>query len=274
MKEKRNQELMSLKAMFMTILDFDLENPSNFEHPFCFTYKALSKLNPDTDEYRYLLYNCLFGIIECMQMLQKTNNAEYEIWKIRLVKNKKSVGLYGDIYELYVHWSFTRKNISFLKSERPDFIIDWNGSNIFIECGSGQFDFDKIPNEKEVFRKLKSVIRSNLTSGYLNYSTALFVDITNLMFHLPGFDANILSRALTDVEIELKRNPSKTLKEPGAITFMNFEIIRNSSCQNYACNVTGSFLNPNVDANLTSFLEENFIRGIQKTLVIKPKFNH
>lgn len=55
---------------------------------------------------------------------------------------------------------------------------------------------------------------------------------------------------------------------------MNFELIRNSSGQNYACNVTGSFLNPNVDANLTSFLEENFIRGIQKTLVIKPKFNH
>ncbi len=273
MKTDRNQDLMSLRAMFLTILDFDLENSSNFDHPFCFTYKTLLELNPDTNEYRYLLYNCLYGIVEYMDMLKKTNNSEYEKWKIRIVKNKKSVGLFGDIYELYIHWSLDRKKITFLKNERPDFIIDWNGSNVFIECGSGQFDFDKIPNEKEVFRKLKSVIRSNFTSGYLNYSTALFVDITNLIFHLPVFNANILSRALNDVEIELKRNPSKTLNEPGAITFMNFELI-GSSNQNYACSVTGSFLNPNVDSNLKSFLEENFVRGVQKPIVIKPKYHH
>ncbi len=274
MEKDRNEDLMSLRAMFLTILDFDIENPLNSDHPFCFTYKALLKLNPDTDEYKYLLYNCLFGIIECMDFLKKTNNAEYEKWKTRIIKNKKSVGLFGDIYELYIHWSLDRKKITFLKSERPDFIIDWNGTNVFIECGSGQFDFDKTPNEKEVFRKLKSVIRSNFTSGYLNYSTALFIDITNLIFHLPDFDVNVLSRALANVEIELKRNPSKTLNEPGAITFMNFELIRNSSGQNYACSITGSFLNPNVDSNLKSFLEENFVRGVQKPIVIKPKFNH
>lgn len=269
-----NLDLMGLRAMFLSLLDFDLENASNSDHPFCFTYKALLNLNPDTDEYKYLLLNCLFGIIECMDILKKTNIPEYEKWKVRLIKNKNSVGLYGDIYELYIHWSLGRKNISFLKSERPDFIIDWKESKVFIECGSAQFDFNKIPTEKEVFRKLKSVIRINFTSGYLNSSTALFIDITNLIFHLPGFDANILSRALIAVDLELKRNPSKTLKEPGAITFMNFELIKNSSNQNYACSVTGSFLNPNVDPNLKFFLEENFIGVVEKPIVIKPKFNH
>lgn len=274
METNTNSNLISLRAMFLTLLDFDLENPSNSDHPFCFTYKVLLKLNPDTDEYEYLLFNCLFGIIECMDMLKKTNFPEYEKWKVRLVKNTKSVGLYGDIYELYIHWSLVRKNISFLKSERPDFTINWKGLNVFIECGSAQFDFNKIPSEKEVFRKLKSVIRINFTSGYLNTSTALFIDITNLMFHLSDFDANILSRALSAVDLELKRNPSNTLNEPGAITFMNFELIKNSSSQKYACSVTGSFLNPNVDPNLKSFLEENFIGGIEKPIVIKPKFNH
>lgn len=274
MEQNTNQDMTNLRTMFLTILDFDLENPSNFDHPFCFTYRVLLKLNPDTDEYKYLLFNCLFGIIECMYMLKNINNSEYEKWKIRLAKNKNSVGIYGDIYELYIHWSLERKKISFLKSERPDFIINWNESNIFIECGSTQFDFDKTPNEKEVFRKLKSAIRSNFTSGYLNNSTALFVDITNLIFHLPNFDAGVLSRALNAVDVELERNPSDTLNKPGAITFMNFELIKNSSGQNYACNVTGSFLNPNADSNLKSFLEENFVHGIQKPIVIKPKFHH
>lgn len=274
MEGNTNQDLMDLRAMFLTLLDFDLENQSNFDHPFCLTYKVLLKLSPETNEYKYLLFNCLFGVIEYMHMLKNTNISEYEKWKIRLVKNKKSVGLYGDIYELYIHWSLERKKISFLKSERPDFKVDWKGSNVFIECGSAQFDFDKTPNDKEVFRKLKSVIRSNFTSGYLNHSTALFIDITNLIFHLSNFDAGVLSRALKDVDIELKRNPSNTLKEPGIITFMNFELIRNSTGQDYACNIAGSFLNPNVDSNLKSFLEENFVRGVEKPIVINPKFHH
>lgn len=274
MKIDINNDLFSLKAMFLAILDFDLENPSNFDHHFCLTYKVLLELHPDSDEYKYLLFNCLFGVIEYMNLLKKYNNAEYEKWKIRLAKNKNSVGLYGDIYELFIHWSLDRKGICFLKSERPDFTVDWKESKVFIECGSAQFDFKKKPNEKEVFRKLKSVIRSNFTSGYLNHSTALFVDITNLIFYLPNFNAGILSRALIDVDIELKRNPSKNLNEPGAITFMNFELIKNLSNQNYACNVAGSFLNPNVDLNLKSFLEDSFVRGIEKPIVINPKFHH
>lgn len=274
MEGNTNKDLLSLRVMYLMILDFDLESLSNSDHPFCFTYKVLLKLNPKSNMYKYLLFNCLFGIIEYMSMLKNTNNEEYEKWKNRLVKNKKSVGLYGDIYELYIHWSLKRKNIPFLKNERPDFIINWRGKKVLVECGSAQFEFDKIPIEKEVFRKLKSVIRSNFTSGYLNYSTALFIDVTNLIFHLPDIDANFLLRALTSVDTELKRNPSNTLSKPGAVTFMNFELIRNSSSENYACNIIGSFLNPNVDSNLKSFLEENFVRGIEKPIAIKPKFHH
>lgn len=93
MERNTNQELVSLRAMFLTILDFDLENPSNFDHPFCFNYKVLLKLNPETYEYKYLLFNCLFGVIECMHMLKTTNNSEYEKWKTRLVKKQEKCWL-------------------------------------------------------------------------------------------------------------------------------------------------------------------------------------
>lgn len=118
------------------------------------------------------------------------------------------------------------------------------------------------------------MIRNNFTSGYLNYSTALFIDITNLIFHLPNFNPEILAKALKAVDADLLKNPSTTLMEPGAITFMNFELIRNSSGQNYACNVAASYLNPKVDQNLKSFLDYNFVKGISKTTIINPKYHH
>lgn len=274
MKNNINSDLVNLKSMFLTVLDFDLDKPSNFDHHFCLTYRELLKLHPGSDEYDFYLLNCLFGIIEYMNLLKKSNETEYEKWKVRLVNNKNSVGLFGDIYELFIHWSLYMKGFSFFKTERPDFIVNWNESVLFVECGSTQFEFKKKPNDKQVYRKLKSVIRSNLTSGYLNYSTVLFIDITNLIFHLQNFNVEILSRAIKDVEIELKRNPSNYLNKPGAIIFMNFELIERMAHQNFAWNVTSIFFNPNVDLNLSAFLKDSFIVNIENHISNNPKFHH
>lgn len=46
--------------MFLTFLDFDLEKPTNVGHLFFDNYQTLLTLNPETDEYKYLLFNLSF----------------------------------------------------------------------------------------------------------------------------------------------------------------------------------------------------------------------
>ncbi len=272
MKRDRTTDLNNLKMLFSSQLGYDLENPINAGHPFYENYQKLLKTGLSDTEHNSIMLFSLFGIIQYLEAF--TDATELKFWINRLTKNTKSVGLYGDVFELYIQWTLIEKKINFLKNERPDFIISFESSKVFIECTSAQFELDKIPDEKQVFRKLKSTIKKKFQEKYINLATALFIDVTNLLYHLPSLNSQILRKALESVEKDLKKNSANTITLPGSVTFLIFEFVENKTRYHFSCNILGNFTRHDVDPYLKAFLEKNFIKGIEKKNLISPKFHH
>jgi hypothetical protein len=270
MERNNTSDIANLKLMFITYLNFDLENTNNTGHPFYENFQKLLLLNPQSSEYKYIFFYYLFGPVDYFSAMQADI---YEFWRNRIVQNKNSVGIYGDIFEIFIQWTLLLKNIAFVKHERPDFIITYENEKIFLECGSTFFDGNKPATEKDVFKKIKTVVKNNLKTGYLNLKTALFIDVTNLVYHFPSLDSEFLKKALISAENDL-RQKNITFETPGSITFLNFEFINNIAGQNHACNIIGNFIRPNIDKRLSSFLSQNFIPKIPTETTIFPKFGH
>jgi len=275
-----NEDLEFIKKLYLKELSFDLENPENKGHAFYDNFQMLLKLEPKSDKYYYILYHCLFGPSEYLEEIKKVGSDEYSVWKNRLISNKKNVGLYGDIFELYINWTFVQKKLNFTKRERPDFSLNHSNKEIFIECTSTHCDFDKIPAEKDIFKKLKSKIREKIIEDYMNLSTVLFVDITNLFYHSKNINLtlneNFISKALKEVDDNLtKKPPIKVIKPFGAIVFFYFDNSKDSNNEtHYTCNILAHFKRPTVDTNLVDFLEKNIMKNIEKTISNNPKFSH
>lgn len=269
-----------IKKLYLKELSFDLENSENKGHAFYDNFQILLKLEPESDEYHYILYHCLFGPSEYLEEIKKVSSDDYNGWKNRLISNKKNVGLYGDIFELYINWTFVQKKLNFTKRERPDFSLKYNNKEIFIECTSTHCNFDKIPVEKDIFKKLKSKIREKIIEEYMNLSTALFIDITNLYYHSKNINLtlneNFISKALKELDNNLtKKPPIKVIKPFGAIVFFYFDNSKDSNNEtHYSCNILAHFKRPNTDTNLIDFLEKNIMKNIEKTISNNPKFNH
>lgn len=277
---KSNEDIEFIKKLYFKELSFDLEDSENKGHAFYDNFQILLKLDQKSDEYQYILYHSLFGPSEYLEEIKKVSFEDYNLWKNRLISNKKNVGLYGDIFELYINWTLVQKKINFTKRERPDFSLNYNGNEIFIECTSTQCDFDKILAEKDIFKKLKSKIRKKIIEEYMNLSTVLFIDITNLYYHSKNINLtlneNFIYKALTEVEEKLtKKPPIKLIKPFGAIVFFYFDISQDIINEtHYSCNILTHFKRPTADNNLIEFLEKNIMKNIVKVISKNPKFNH
>lgn len=253
MSNLNQSDLKSMEKMYLQTFNFNLLDSKNINHPFYKNYRKLLATEPNSEEYKYIFYNVLFGPLEYIQELKNVSESDFEEWKTRLVNNTNNVGFYGDIFELYINWTLVRKDFVIKKSERPDFTIIHNSKEVFIECTSAQFDFDKNPTTKEIFKKIKSTVRSKIVEDYMNLSTSLFIDITNLIYHSKKLNLEInsefLLKALSSVDNDLKKNPPvKILKPLGSVRFFYFDAFQNqSSVINFACNIIGDFKNPNAD---------------------------
>ncbi len=279
MSNLNQSDLISMHQMYNQTFNFDLLDTKNAGHPFYENFKKLSTLDPNSTEYKYIFYNSLFGPLEYINELKKSSEDDYRKWIVRLVKNNNSVGLYGDIFELYINWTLTQKGTQFKKSERPDFEILHNGGKIFIECTSAQFDFDKNPTAKDIKGKIKRTLRNKIVQNYVNFSTSLFVDITNLIYHSKkinlDIDSYFLLEVLKSTYSDLNRNPPSEQIEPiGSIRFFSFNYFKDQfGGTNYACSIIGDFKNPNANINLINFLENNSSEGLEKIQSTNPKFN-
>lgn len=280
-------DLDQIKQFYSIRLGFDLTDSKYTDHPFFNSYNKLLALDPLSDDFNHILYNNLFGPLEYLEALRRVDNTAFEIWKNRLVKNPKNVALYGDLFELYFHWTLTEKGLSFKNRENPDFSINCE-TEIFVECTSALFDFLQEPTEQEIFQKIKKSVRKKLVLDYMNPATVLFVDITNPFFHAKKHNLNIttpqyLSSALGSIDAGIKKNPLIESKSLGAVIFVYFDRFtdRNDETQ-YACNIANyydqinapsiSFLETN--ESVISFLKSNFIKAEPKSEVVSPKFHH
>lgn len=277
---KSNDDIEFIKKLYLNELNFDLEDSENKGHAFYDNFQMLLKLDRKSDEYQYTLYHSLFGPSEYLEEIKKVSFEDYNLWKNRLISNKKSVGLYGDIFELYINWTFVQKKLNFTKRERPDFSLNHNSNEIFIECTSTFCHFDKSPNEKDIFRKLNDNIRKKITEEYMNLSTVLFIDITNLFYHSKKINLtlneNFIFKALKKVDENLTKNPPLNVINPfGAIAFFYFDNSKDlSNGTHYSCNILTYFKRPTADKNLVDFLEKNIMKNTEKLISNNPKFNH
>lgn len=260
-------------------MNFDIDNSKNSEHQFYMNFQSLKKLKTKSDEYNYILFHCLLGPLDYLATMKKSSLADWEIWRKRIINNINNVGLFGDIFELYVNWSLVQKEIEYKKNERPDFTINQNNKEIYIECTSAHFDFDKVPTEKEIFKKLKNNIRSKTVEKYMNSSTALFIDITNLYYHSKKINLTLENefffRTLKEIDEDLLKQQINPAKSFGAIYFFCFDYsINDVDDSHYTYNILSKFNRLEADKNLIDFMEKNLVQNLAKKISYNPKFNH
>ena len=143
MSNSSSVDLKAIRELYLSELNFDLLDIKNQKHSFYKNYEFLLKLNPNSEEFRFVLLHNLFGPIQYLEELKKISQKKYKFWKNRLIKNTDNVGIYGDLFELYITWSLVMKKVEFKSIDSPDFEINYNNSKIFIECTSSQFENGK-----------------------------------------------------------------------------------------------------------------------------------
>ena len=271
-------DLDRIKQCYSILLGFDLTDSKHAGHPFFNSYNKLLALDPLSDDFKYILYNNLFGPIEYLEELRRVDNSAFEVWKNRLIKNIRNVALYGDLFELYFHWTLAEKKLSFKNRENPDFSINCE-SEIFVECTSALFDFTQEPSEQKIFQKIRDSVRQKLVLNYMNSATILFVDITNPFFHAKKLKIDITAQylfsVLTNINEGFKKNPPRELKSLGAVVFVYFDYYKDENAEwKYPCNIAHHVFTDKADESLISFLKSNFINAEPKSDVANPKFHH
>ena len=234
-------------------------------------------MDTNSQEFKFILLHNLFGPIQYLEELKKISQKKYKIWKNRLVKNTNNVGVYGDLFELYITWTLVMKNIEFETTDSPDFKVLHNNSNIYIECTSSQFDFEKKPSKDDILQKISDTIYSKLNMNYANTSTCLFIDITNLCYHAKMLNSTISNKELmlSIVKASQKIPMFESSQTFGAFMFFCFNITRNSKGEiRYACNSFNIIENTSVEPNLVDFLKTNNGSTLDKQTVKTIKFNH
>lgn len=277
MSNSSSVDLKAIRELYLSELNFDLLDIKNQKHSFYKNYEFLLKLNPNSEEFRFVLLHNLFGPIQYLEELKKISQKKYKVWKNRLIKNTDNVGIYGDLFELYITWSLVMKKVEFKSIDSPDFEINYNNSKIFIECTSSQFENGKTPTKVEILSKLENTVFKKLMSKYANTSTALFVDITNLCYN-----SKLLNSNITQDEIKLsvlnasnKIDGFESSTTYGAFMFFWINISKDSKGRIiYVSNSFDIIENKNCDSKLLNFLKNNNVNIPDKKEVTTLKFSH
>lgn len=111
-----------------------------------------------------------------LQLISKSNDLLFREFRKKLRKAKDRDSHYGLRFEVYTAASLFRKNIKFTKSETPDFKIF---PAIKIECGSARTDK---PTSIDITQKLRRVILKKNGYHFVDDCTAIFIEITNLVY--------------------------------------------------------------------------------------------
>ena len=277
MNNELHEDLIAIHAVFLKELGFNLSDSDNSEHIFYKNYQLLLKLDPNSEEFRYILLHNLFGPVQYLEELKKISTKKYKIWKKRLVNNAQNVGVYGDLFELYITWTLVMKNVDFSSIDSPDFEISYNHSKIYIECTSAQFDFGKTPSKEEILLKITNTIYNKMILKYATTSTCLFVDITNLCYHAKMLNAHITLEELTlsVLNASQKIDGFQSSHTFGAVMFFWINIIKDSNNKiHYSCDSFDIIQNVDANTKLIEFLKNNNVDIPNKKQIESPKYNH
>ena len=148
-----------------------------------------------------------------------------------LNKHSSEQNFWGYRFELHIAHQLLRKKIDFKYRERPDFSLQHKGSDIYVECGSGRIT-QSTPSIHLAQQKLfgcRGIINRKSTTPYMNFRTALFLDITNLVANtavdiedLKQETARIINQASCGAIALVVLGQNKETRKIGYLTVINY----------------------------------------------------
>lgn len=262
----------TLQNLYFELLEFDLKDSKNIGHPFYDDYQKLLTVSNNPNQYNYLLTYNLFHPIEIFEKIKSKSTVEFNYFKNRLLKNNKNIGFYGDKFELFIAFSLLERDIKYTKPEPPDFKIKFDNSEIYIECGTAQFDVDSKRSKVEIFSKLRKNINAKLKKKYSNDDTILFLDITNLIYH-----SEKLKEPLTDDELKFTIDKvcqkGKSEQMFGLIVLFHFFSSQTSQYDRFFHWKPTLYTNNYTNLKLFNFVNSNLIDSKEGKILEFPKFH-
>jgi hypothetical protein len=119
-------------------------------------------------------------LIHALLNAKKHKPELFSLFKRELNRTGASDSFFGIRFEITIMDMLISKSMSFNKTESPDFSIEHNGNKMFIECGSARLRKTIIGDFKY---KVRSVIHEKSNKPYCASNTALFIDVTNLIYN-------------------------------------------------------------------------------------------
>jgi len=114
-----------------------------------------------------------------LETIKKKNEDLFRYFRrqLRRINEKEYFGFRLEVQTVSI---FHQMNIKFRKRESPDFSVEYDGTEVFVECCSINLDE---PKDKDVSYKVLSALIDKGRKPYANNKTALFLDHTNVFFN-------------------------------------------------------------------------------------------
>jgi hypothetical protein len=108
----------------------------------------------------------------------------------KIIKRSQNIdNFFGIRFEINITAKLIRRKIPFEKTESPDFSIDFHLGKAAIECTSTRLRKEK--EDYDLLYKIESAIRRKSKKEYSNLHTALFLDVTNLVYEVLNAGASL-----------------------------------------------------------------------------------
>lgn len=138
-------------------------------------------------------------LIQNLKELEENRPDLLSAYKNVLRKTGSSDSFFGARFEISSASSLVMKGVLVEKDESPDIRI--KESLVEIECTSVRLRTDKVIKEDLTY-KVQAAIYKKSQKGYGTFSTALFIDITNVAYFTQQFNPDEFRRAVVNYEGE------------------------------------------------------------------------
>lgn len=171
----------NLLNAFIDILGSDIIIKTPIMESFKRTVQLYRK-DPNSDEY-LIEYSKLNLLFENLRIIKERNPQFFDYVKKTLRGITKRDEFFGIRFEVNIGKTLTEKKIKVHKTDHPlpDFQIEVDGMNTFIECTSSHLSQTE---NVDITTKLQYAYDVKSSKPYANNNTALFIDITNLYYQV------------------------------------------------------------------------------------------
>lgn len=202
----------------------------------------------------------MWALIGQLRELQRLRPGVFKKCVGNLNKNTSEKNFWGYRFEVHIAQQLLHGGIEFTYQERPDFSVQHQGTEIYIECGSRRPDkpIDSASLVRQTLFSPTGTISKKAAMPYMNLQTALFLDVTNLIFN-----ATVNNAQLDMIDLEQETAAIVNQTNCGAIALVVFG--QNNQTETVGC-LTTPICHDNIDRNLRDLLTFLYPRVEQRVL--------